>query len=181
MQFCSSSAHRALAGAALLTTVLLCGCGPEFFKAKGTVNSDGGLLKSWSRTPVMCMRGEQEGEAGKILSFQFDLPPGFVAAHPEGKNAPEELAIAQNGGGVIGSLKMMAVIRDPGNPNSFSEQPTDGFILDNSNCKTIKLDRQEQSKSFAESMKPLKGHLELDCTVRGSHITADMTFRHCGM
>ena len=166
-------------GAALLSTVLLSGCGPEFFKAKGTLTSDGGPLKAWSRTPILCSRGEQMGEPDKILTLGFDLPPGFVAAHPNGQNAPEELVIAKNGSGVIGSLKVFAAIKDPSDPAAYNRQFQDGFILDNSNCKTLTLDRQEQSKGFAESTKPLKGHLVLDCNVQGSHVTADMTFRHC--
>ncbi len=180
MPFCLSQSARGASGAVLVATLLLSGCGPEFFKAKGTVNSDGGPLKAWSRTPVLCTRGEEEGNAAKIASFGFDLPPGFQAGRPDGKNAPEELAFAQSGNGVIGTLKVFALVKDAGNPNVFNQQPEDSYVLDSSNCKTITLDRQEQMKSFAESHKPLKGHLQLDCNVQGSHVTADLTFRHCG-
>ena len=172
--------RNAVGGAALLATVLLAGCGPEFFKAKGTVSSDGGPLKAWSGTPLGCSRGAARGEPGKILTFQFGLPPGFEAAHPKGENAPEQLAFAQNGSGVMGSLQVFAEVKQPGAPDTM-QQASNGFTLDNSNCKTITLDRQEQSKSFAESVKPLKGHLVLDCNVQGSRITADLTFRHCGI
>ena len=118
------------------------------------------------------------GQPGKILTFGFGLPPGFEAAHPNGRNAPEELSLAQNGTGVMGSLKVFAAVKQPGAPDSM-QQTFSGFLLDNSNCKTLTLERQEQSKSFADSTKPRKGHLVLDCNVQGSHVTADMTFRHC--
>ncbi|WP_419805184.1 hypothetical protein [Terriglobus sp.] len=170
---------RSLAcGAALLATTVLSGCGPQFFSAKGDVSSDGGALRAWSRKPISCSRGVITGEPDKIVTFRFDLPPGFKPGRPGNQNAPEELAFAKSGSGTIGSLKVFAEVKQPGSPASFT-QTTDGFMLDSSTCKTLTLDREEQGRGFGDSEKPLKGHLVLDCNVLGSHVTSDMTFKQC--
>ena len=168
------------AAAATATAFLLCvsGCGPQFYSAKGTVNSDGGPLRAWSRTPISCQRGDIVGDPDKIAIFTFDLPQGFSPGRPGSQNAPEQLTFARSGNGVIGSLKVFAEVKQPGSPD-LSAQVTDGFLLDSSNCKTITLDREDQMRGLMEDKKPLKGHLVLDCNVVGSHVTADMTFKQC--
>ncbi len=170
---------RGCVGTATLLITLLCsGCGPQTFSAKGTVNSDGGPLRAWSRAPLSCQRGEYWGHPERLVIFEFDLPPGFEASHPGNRNAPEELAFAPSGNGVIGSLKVFSEVTQPGEPNT-TTQTTDGFLLDTHNCRTIRLDRQEQSRDSSKQQIPLKGHLVLDCNVIGSHVTADVTFNHC--
>jgi hypothetical protein len=54
-------------------------------------------------------------------------------------------------------------------------------LLDASNCKKLTLDRTEHSAGMTGLRPTLNGELTMDCTVKQSHVTADVTFKKCGM
>jgi hypothetical protein len=171
-----------LTGAFLLSTI---GCGPTFFSAKGSFASDGGPLDKWSAMPAMCSRDEFDGDSSKLITFQFAQPdnkdPDRNLHRAQQPNSPASLSVAKNGSGIIAKLSMMKPVKGPAGDTMAEMRSMEGYTLDNSTCKTLTLDRTEQSASFGMSHKPLKGHLILDCSIAGSHVTSDLNFSHCGM
>ena len=147
----------------------LAGCGPTFFSAKGTLDSSGGSLDKWSQTPLGCHRDVFDGDTSKLMTFSWGNPNANDpdrSVHDKTRPAfPVLLNIAKDGsGGYTGHLQTSKA-----GEASFST----------STCKTFALTTKERSKGFAEMNPPLDGKLTLDCTAAGSHITGDLTFKHC--
>ena len=159
------------------------GCGPQFFSAKGTVSSSGGLLGQWSATPVMCSRDEFDGDSSKLATLMFAPPKNDDPdrnLHPErAPNGPADIHIAKNGNGYIAQLSTMKPINTGNEADVFKNMQ--GIVLDSSKCKTLTFDRQEHSASMGSMHKPISGELVMDCQVYQSHITADIKFKQCGM
>jgi len=168
--------HTTIYATLSISTLLLAGCGPSFAKIDGTLDSNGGLLRAWSAKPLICSK--DDGDPNKLLRLSFDLPQGFSPSKPGNRNAPEDISFAKNGDDVMGSLRMFGEVKESDHDFNTIE-PTNGFVLDSSNCKTIHLDRQEQMAPFGFTQKPIKGRLVLDCTVKGSHVKADIKFKNC--
>ena len=147
------------------------GCGPTFYSAKGTIASSGGQLDPWSATPIACSRDEFDGDSSKLITMTFRPPvsndPDRNLHRDTAPDFPIQLHIAKNGPGLMGVLDTRKLM--------------EGLPLDSSNCKTLTLNRKERSASMGDFHPTLDGELVLDCTVKQSHITGDVTFKKCGM
>jgi hypothetical protein len=177
-----STCMALLTGVFMMSTI---GCGPEFFSAKGSFASDGGPLDKWNTLAAMCSRDEFDGDSSKLITFHFAGPdnkdPDRDLHRDQQPNSPASLSIAKNGSGIIAKLDMMKPVKGPAGDTMAEMRSMDGYTLDNSSCKTLTMDRTEQSSSFGTLHKQLKGHLVLDCSIAGSHLTSDLSFTRCGM
>lgn len=147
------------------------GCGPTFFAAKGTVSSSGGQLGSWSVTPISCSRDEFNGDSSRLITMLFRGPqsndPDRDLHQDKQPDSLLRLEVAKNGSGYMAQLETM--------------KSMEGTLLDASNCQKLTLDRTEHSAGFGELHPTLNGELVMDCTVKQSHVTADVIFKKCGM
>lgn len=151
--------------------VAFLGCGPSFFTAKGTVSSSGGQLGSWSVTPIACNRDEFDGDSSKLITMLFRPPqsndPDRDLHRDQQPDSLLQLQVAKNGSGYMAQLKTM--------------KGMENTLVDASNCKKLTLDRTEHSAGMTGLRPTLNGELTMDCTVKQSHVTADVTFKKCGM
>jgi hypothetical protein len=177
------TARLCLTAPTALLLIAATGCGPQFFSVKGTVNSSGGPLDKWSAAPLGCSRDEFDGDSSKLIGLQFGWPknddPDRDLHYDKLPNGPASIKLAKNGTGIIGKIDMLKPVK-AGAAMGPEMASIDGYTLDSSNCKTLTLDREEQSGNMGDH-KQLKGHFVMDCTVLGSHITGDLKFNHCGM
>jgi hypothetical protein len=167
----------------VLTSALflsMMGCGPQFFSAKGTVDSSGGAFGKWSASPAMCSRDEFNGDSSQLVTFMFGAPKNDDPdrdVHPGSRQVgPMTLKIAKDGDAYMAKLMTNGTI-DTGNPMDAMKN-MQGVTLDPSSCKTFTFDRSEHM-NLGHIHKPLSGHVVMDCTKYNSHITADFKFSAC--
>ena len=85
---------------------------------------------------------------------------------PSTQQAPVRLEVASHGAGYVASLataKTNAATR-----------------LDEHVCSVLHLEMQEGPKVIREGKPTLRGRLQLDCTLKGGRVAADLTFAGCG-
>jgi len=178
------STRRPLLPAALLLSLVaapgLAGCGLDFFNIHGTMASDGGGLGRWRARPEGCSRDPFDGrppdKSTSIVVFVWEDPRVHHYVNEQRyvrPDAPLRLEIsrldlshsaAESGPAIVADLH---TLRKP------------GVRLDGGVCRTLRFETVDQPPTLAHPRPSLAGHLDLDCTVLDSHITAALQFEHC--
>lgn len=177
--------RNATAGCALLLTLALCGCHPRFYAARGTVQSEGGPLGHWSLRPDGCSLAPFDGlpadRSSSVVEFiwQHGRPSLWTSKGVENRwiQAPWMLDIsrAPDSSGAADTSDASARIT----ASLKLERTVDPVPLNASVCKELRLDRHPGPPVVPGGPPSLAGHLLMDCTVQGSHVTADVVFRGC--
>ena len=165
---------RILACVATLSVCLLSGCSRGLFKAQGTVASEGGTFNTWAQAPHGCTRepwdGRPIGQTRSIATFLWEdtnshgyFPADVRRARYSDRPIRLDLGYAPDGS-VVGILNTIKV---------------EGTGLDHSNCTTLNVTKHEQPRTYREGESALAGTLTMDCRVKGSHLTANVSFQHC--
>lgn len=163
------------AGVLLLSmaTLIVSGCRAGHFSATGVVSSDGGSLGRWSLRPDGCSQAPFDGlPAGKSTSVAEMIwqrrKVGWTKVGTDKlrwNKLPYLLDLSRSPDELFGVLTM--------NPDD-ERVPLNGAV-----CRTLRLDSNPGQPAVPGGPASLDGHLVLDCTVKGSHITGDVHFRNC--
>ena len=160
----------------MLALLCLTGCDRHFFHATGALTSDGaGKLDAFSERPKGCTREPWDGltrdRTNSILTLLWEdnNSHGFAPTdihRPLYGDRPIRMDIgrAPDGSGLTGILNTVKL---------------KGLGLDAKSCRTFQIGTHEQPAAYPEGQPALAGTLTLDCTVRGSRLTADVGFERC--
>ncbi len=166
------SGRRVQACAVAACALLLAGCDPGFFKAEGTVASDGGGLGRWTSAPEGCSRDPFDGlgraHTRSVLTLLWNDPsvkdPLRDKHRATAPDAPMRLEIARAATGYEATLETVKSV---------------GTRLDGSVCGRLEVETAEHRAEFREGQRTLSGTVKMDCRVKGSHLTADVQFSRC--
>jgi hypothetical protein len=157
----------------LLLFLLPLGCNRGFFAAHGTLSSDGGTFGHWNSKPVGCSRDPIDGRpsptSASIASFFWEDPADHDIRlrdqnAPMAPDAPLRLDFLKDNGAVIARFETIK---------------TPGTRLDVSVCTTLNLQTSEQPATYADGRPTLRGTVQLDCRLKGSHLTGNFQFQRC--
>ncbi len=148
------------------------GCDRHFFRAQGFVASEGGALGVWRSTPEACTRapfdGRPPGESESIVTLLWEDPslhdPMRDQHRAKAQNAPLRLELARDGQGYRVGL---VTVRNA------------GMRIESADCAVLRVNTEEEVPVVAGAREGLGGRVEMDCRVRGSHVTADVLFVRC--
>ncbi len=156
-------------------SVLMAGCGRHVLPVQGFLTSTGRDLGVWRSQPDGCSRapfdGLPIGQSRSIITFlwqdrTFIDPVRQTHDDPATPQAPVRLEVAREGSGYVASL---------------ATAKTDAATrLDTHLCSVLRLQSQEGPKVIREGKPTLRGRLQLDCTLKGGRLAADLTFAGCG-
>ena len=159
----------------ILLLLLDAGCGRHTPFVQGFLSSSGGELGIWRSQPAGCSRapfdGLPLGQSSSVITFlwqdqTFMDPVRQTHDDPSTEQAPVRLEVAHRGAGYVASL---------------ATAKTDAATrLDEHVCSVLRLETQEGAKVIREGKPTLRGRLQLDCTLKGGRLTADLTFADCG-
>ncbi len=158
--------------ASLLGLLCLPGCEHGFFTATGFLASDGGALGTWRSAPLACSRdpfdGAPIGTSTSVATLLWEDPsvhdPWRDEDRPHAPDAPMRLELTRDAGAY---RAVLTTVKTLGTPITQDE------------CTRFSLESWEQPPASAKARPSLAGHLLMDCRVHGSHVTADLAFRHC--
>ena len=156
-----------------LALLILAGCSGREFHVDGVLASEGGRSGTWSCRPQGCIRASRVAEGvsdpARVASLLWIDPVRRDASRANGNqfrvaDAPIRLDLALAGGEPIAVLETVR---------------TRGTEFNRRNCRTLTLEIQEERPTKPEGRPALAGRVQMDCEVRGSHVTADVRFRGC--
>ncbi len=156
----------------LCLVLALTSCYRYVFAAHGTVASNGGTLGPWNSKPQGCSRDPQDGlpigQSATLFTFLWEDPASHDPAREQNRaiapDAPKRLDLTHTASGLTATLDTVK---------------THGTVFDSSNCSLLRADTQEHKPDIREGKPSLAGHLQMDCRVQSSHLTADVTFTRC--
>lgn len=182
--------HRSCA-AVLALTLALCGCQRSFYAVQGKLESHGGPLGQWSLAPEGCSIAPFDGlpvdSSGSVVEFVWEhgRPSLWRKQGPEDRWAqgPDYLDISR------AAKPSQAVNRTPAYvelnaANGITAsvklvQTRPALQLNAETCNVLRLDSHPGPPVLPGAPASLEGHLVLDCSVNGSHLTGDLDFRGC--
>ncbi len=148
------------------------GCDRGMFQVAGSVASAGGELGTWRSAPLGCSRDPFDGKpvetTASVATFLWEDPSMHDKLRdkhrPMAPDAPMRLELARRNNAVSASLTTVKI---------------KGTLLQPGDCTRLQLDTQERPAAIPGGRPTLGGLLTMDCNVRGSHVTADFSFRRC--
>jgi hypothetical protein len=161
------------ARAALLLLLSISGCSRGFFTARGVLTSDGGTFGHWSSKPQGCSRdpidSRPSATSASIASFFWEDP----AAHHitlRDQNAPHAPDVPLR----------LDLLREDGTITArFQTVKTPGTRLDATVCTTLAIQTTESPATYTNGRPTLSGTVQLDCRLKGSHLTGNFHFQNC--
>ena len=151
------------------------GCNRHTPAVQGLLASSGGELGTWSSQPAGCSRAPFDGlpvdKSRSMVTFLWQDQTLMIATRqthndPTTLQAPVRLELAREDVGYVASL---------------ATAKTDAATrLDAHVCSVLRLESRQAAKVIREGKPTLTGRLQLDCTVKGGHLTADLRFAGCG-
>ena len=137
------------------------------------MSSVGGTLGTWSVTPQGCSRdafdGLGQGQTRSVMTLLWQDPAAHDPhyhdhAREHAPDVPMRLDVMRDDGGLAALLETLH---------------THGTRLDGESCKRFALTAHEEPAAVEGGRPTLAGRLEMDCMVKGSHVSADLRFRRC--
>ena len=129
-------------------------------------------MGTWRSTPDACTRDPFDGrplsESDSIATLLWEDPslhdPNRDQNRPKAANAPLRLEVARDGGGYRVGLVTVK---------------NEGTRIGSADCSVLSVETVEQAPVTSGARSALKGRVQMDCQVRGSHVTANVRFERC--
>ena len=150
------------------------GCTHHFFKAEGTIGSEGkGPLGTWrsapegcSRDPVVAPEGLQGKTVATMLWDDMITRDEFAVQHTRNrKSLPARLDLWRTETGVVGQME--------------TQRPAAVMALDRSVCRQLEMTASEGRPSIKGGRPTLGGVITLDCEGGGNHLSGRVEFSGC--
>jgi hypothetical protein len=168
------------AGLALGSLALLAatGCQHHFFKAHGSLVSDGGQLGTWRTRPEGCMRdpmpppavGQYRTVATLLWNDSLTRDHWLMEHSPDLGNMPGRVELwqrtdAPHQGEFAGRMEM--------------QKPIGSVDLNPSTCSILKAKTSEGKPVIEGGRSTLQGTVDLDCMIGDSHVKGEVEFSGC--
>ena len=156
-----------------LGSLCLVGCEHHFFKVKGALSSEGGELGTWSVVPEGCSRDPLDrlpvAESTTVMTLFWQDPRKRDRSRDKEKwtqrNYPLRFEVSRSAKGVTALLD--------------SIQMVNAVALDQNSCSALDVQTWPGARLVPEGRPTSSGTLTVDCQVRGSHVTAKISFSGC--